>query len=121
MSHMKIHLHKPKFLGRLIYLLLTMLSLGGLVYLIVSFSPTASFQINGQTIQIGILFFTLMFLFFAFLLKMLTNHFIHGISLGILSVGLLELKINNLFQNYLLALLLLFSIAIEFAFWPKRK
>lgn len=115
-----IHIHKPKISARFINFFLALLTFIILAFILLSFSPNGTINIKYITIPVIIIFYGLLFLFFLFLGKALTRHFVHGINIGLFILLLLLLKTNNLFQPYLVLLVFLFIVAIEFAFWPKR-
>lgn len=121
---MRVHMERPTFLARLFYLFITLLFIAGLIYIIISFSPKQPIPLPYTNLMLNSTFvlYADLLLCCLFLLKTLTRHFIHGLSLGIFIISLLFLKTNNYFQLYLIGLLCLLIIAIEFAFWPgKRK
>ncbi len=119
---MQIKIRKINIFNRFFYLLLTLISFASIVYVINMYSPqdNINFQIDAFKLSSVFLLYLLIFLFFLFLMKTLTRHFVHGLSLGIFVLGFLLLKSNNFFQPSLIGLLVLLIFVVEFAFWPKR-
>jgi len=106
---------------RFLYFFFSLICLVVMMWIIIYTSPNQVLPLQSFLVPFYWFFYGALFGFFLFLSKAITTRFIHGISLGIFAIALLLLKTNNLFQPFLIGLLVVLVIALEIAFWQRKK
>ena len=119
---MRIRIARYNFFKRFLYLLLDLFFFVSIAYVINMYSPYNNIALPFTSFALSAIdiLYALLLFFCSFLMKTLTGHFIHGVSLGILIIGIMLLKVNNFFQISLIGLLVLLIFVLEFAFWPHK-
>jgi len=107
-------MNRKKRLGWLLIPLF--LSLAGLIYLIISFSPNAQLPILNYKIPVLPIFFLLFFSFLLFLITYLLRSPRRAILIGLLTLVYLVLQMLRLSSPYFLLLLLALYISLELFF-----
>jgi len=101
-------------------LILSALSLGALVYLILNVSPTDQFSIFNFQFSILIPALTILFILIFSLTTFILNNSRRGLLLGLLIISYLLLRLNGLTSPFFAILLLILFGGIEL-FFVKRK
>jgi len=97
-------------------LIISLLSLGGLIYLIFSFPPSFQFSIGNYNLPILYLFFFLLFIFFLSFISYAFRSPRQGALLGLLIIAYLVFRMFHLNNPYLPFLLIALFITLALFF-----
>jgi hypothetical protein len=101
-------------------LIVFVLSLVGLGYLVLNFSPSSQLSILNFELSVLIPGFTFLFLVIFSLVTFLLNNSRRGFLLGLLVISYLLLKLNGLTSPFFAILLVILFVGVEL-FFIKRK